>query len=65
MHCGGVLEAWDPSTQLWGACNDCQAWEAYLWCQRLPQPVAEAALRHWVADAIAAAFEPFQGGKAV
>jgi hypothetical protein len=66
-HCGTGLDAWDHTYQLWGLCADCQAWEAWLWrpCQAQLVDLADAALRYWITDAIAAAFRPYQGGKAV
>jgi hypothetical protein len=55
VHCGCVLEAWDPYAQFCSACHDCQAWEAWLWRQRQAQRVAEAALltallRQWTRE---------------
>jgi hypothetical protein len=63
--CGCVLDGWDRAHLLWGECNDCRDWQAYLWQQRLAQPVDTAAARRWVARAIAEAFTPYHGGQAV
>jgi hypothetical protein len=65
VHCGTGLDAWDRYHLLWGECNDCRDWQAWLWQQCPPQPVDDAELRHWVADALAEAFRPYQGGQAV
>jgi hypothetical protein len=67
VHCGCALEPWDAHNLLWGECDDCRDWQAYLWQQRPPPlvDVAAVALRQGIADATYEGLAPYQGGKAV
>ena len=54
--CGSMMPGWDAHHLLWGTCDDCREWQAYLWQQRMPVRVdyfAAEALRQWLADAMA------------
>jgi len=51
-----MMPGWDAHHLLWGTCDDCREWQAYLWQQRMPvrgDYFAAEALRQWLADAIA------------
>ena len=61
--CGCMMPGWDAHHLLWGTCEDCREWQAYLWRLHPPQPVdvAEVALRPWIAEALAEALAPYLG----
>jgi hypothetical protein len=41
--CGTGLDAWDRYNLLWGECNDCRDWQAYLWQRRPPHAPEDVA----------------------